>query len=105
MQGDRERLEPEFRGEAEFAEAEEIFVQVLGKVAADELLAAVLEGAGAVGASLFAERGSLEASVSTQSHASVAEEWAPTNKSARCAFILSCTTPSFVANLSTSSRT
>jgi hypothetical protein len=54
-----EAFEAEFVGEPELAEAEEVFVEVFGEVAADELLAAVVEGADAVGACVVAEGGAL----------------------------------------------
>ena len=54
MQGDREGFEAEFFCQSEFAEAEEVFVEVFGEVAADELVAAVVEGADAVCACVVA---------------------------------------------------
>lgn len=48
MQRHGERFEAEFVGETELAEAEEVFAQVFGEVAADKLLGAVVEGADAV---------------------------------------------------------
>lgn len=59
VERDAEGFEAEFVGEPEFAEAEEVFVEVFGKVAADELLAAVIEGADAVCACVVAEGGAL----------------------------------------------
>ena len=54
-----ETLEAEFVCETEFAKAEEVFVEVFGEVAADELFAAVVEGTDAVCACVVAESRSL----------------------------------------------
>lgn len=59
MQGHAHALETQLLGQAELAEAEEVFVEVFGEVAANELLAAVVEGAYAVCASVVAQCGSL----------------------------------------------
>ena len=54
-----ETLEAEFVCQTELAKAEEVFVEVFGKVAADELFAAVVEGTDAVCACVVAEGRSL----------------------------------------------
>jgi len=104
VQGHTEALESEFVGEAELAEAEEVFVEVFGEVATDELLAAVVEGADAVCACVVAESGTLFVCKSRCLRESEICS-SLTKRSARCAFILSCTTLNFVVNLSTSSLT
>ena len=102
MKGYAEGFQSVFFGQTQFAEAEEVFVEVFGKVAADELFAAVVEGANAVCACVVAECWPLEG---VSKHSVRVHIAMLTNKSARCDFILSCTTPSFVPNLSTSSLT
>jgi hypothetical protein len=104
VQGHGEGFEAELCGEAEFAEAEKVFVEVFGEVAADELLAAVVEGADAVCACVVAEGGSLGC-VSDGIPGKLIARGSLTSRSAKCAFILSCTTSSFVVSLSTSSLT
>ena len=59
-----EGLQAEFVCEAELFEAEEVFVNVFGKVAADELFAAVVECADAVCTDGFSESGALKRSAS-----------------------------------------
>ena len=59
VQRHAETLEAEFVCQTEFAEAEEVFIEVFGKVAADELLAAVVEGTDAVCACVVAKSRSL----------------------------------------------
>ena len=59
MQRHTEALEAKLVRQAEFTETEEIFVEVLGKVTADELLAAVVEGANAICSCVVAECRSL----------------------------------------------
>ena len=59
MQWDTEILEAELVGEPKFAETEEILVEVFGEVAANELFAAVVEGADAVCTGVVAEGGAL----------------------------------------------
>jgi hypothetical protein len=59
VQGHAETLEAEFVCQTEFAEAEEVFVEVFGEVATDELLAAVVEGTDAVCARVVAKSRSL----------------------------------------------
>ena len=54
VEGHAESFQPQFFGQPEFAEAEEVFVEVFGEVAADKLLAAVVEGAYAVRAGVVA---------------------------------------------------
>jgi hypothetical protein len=102
VERDAEGFEPVFFCQAQFAEAEEVLVEVFGEVTADELFAAVVEGADAVCAGVVAERRPLEG---VSEHGVRVHIAMLTNKSARCDFILSCTTPSFVPNLSTSSFT
>lgn len=64
VERDGEGFQTELFGQPEFAEAEEVFVQVFGKVATDELLATVVEGADAVCACVIAEGGTLGISIS-----------------------------------------
>jgi hypothetical protein len=59
MQRHTKTFETKFVGQTEFAEAEEVLVEVFGKVAADELFAPVVEGADAVCACVVAEGRSL----------------------------------------------
>ncbi|KAG7106858.1 hypothetical protein HYQ44_013836 [Verticillium longisporum] len=56
MQGNRKHIESEFLIQAKRLEAEEVLAKILGKVSADELLAAVVESAHAILAGLLAER-------------------------------------------------
>ena len=97
-----EGFETVFFRQAKFAETEEVLVEVFSEVAADELFAAVVEGASAVCACMVAKCRPLEG---VSKNSLVMHIAMLTNKSARCDFILSCTTPSFVPNLSTSSLT
>ena len=48
MQRHAERLEPKLFGQSKFFEAEKVFVNVLGKVTTDELLASIMEGTDAI---------------------------------------------------------
>ena len=54
-----ETLEAEFVCQTELAKAKEVFVEIFGKVATDELFAAVVEGTDAVCACVVAESRSL----------------------------------------------
>lgn len=55
MKRDGEVLKPELVRQAEFAEAEEVFAELFGEVAADKLVAAVIESADAVLACVVAK--------------------------------------------------
>ena len=59
VQRHTETLEAEFVCQTEFAKAEEVFVEVFGKVTADELFAAVVEGTDTVCACVVAKGRSL----------------------------------------------
>lgn len=59
MQGHAETFETELVGQTELTESKEVFAEVFGKVAADELLAAVVEGTDAVCACVVAKGRSL----------------------------------------------
>ena len=59
MQGYAETFQAELVCQTEFTEAEEVFVQVFGKVSTDELLASIVEGADAVCACVIAKGRSL----------------------------------------------
>jgi hypothetical protein len=59
MQGHAETFQPELVGQTEFTEAEEVLVEVFGKVTTDELLASIIEGADAVCACVIAKGRSL----------------------------------------------
>jgi tRNA U34 5-carboxymethylaminomethyl modifying GTPase MnmE/TrmE len=59
MQGHAEAFETEFVCQTEFTEAKEVLAEVFGKVAADELLTSIVEGTGAVCASVVAKGRSL----------------------------------------------
>jgi hypothetical protein len=59
MQGHAETFQAELVGQTEFTEAEEVFVEVFGKVTTDELLASIVEGTDAVCASMIAKGRSL----------------------------------------------
>lgn len=59
MQGNAKAFEAEFVCETELTEAEEVFVKVLSKVAADELFASIVEGSNAIGSCMVAKCRSL----------------------------------------------
>jgi hypothetical protein len=59
MEGHAEAFQAEFVGEAKLAEAEEVFAEVFGEVAADELLGTVVEGADTICTCVFAKGGTL----------------------------------------------
>ena len=59
MKRDTERRKAEFFIQAKLLEAEEVFVHFLGKVPADELLAAIVESTGTICASIGIEGGTL----------------------------------------------
>lgn len=54
MQRHAERLEAEFFGKTELTEPEEVFVKVFSEVAANELLAAIVEGTDSICTSVIA---------------------------------------------------
>jgi hypothetical protein len=66
MQGDGQTFQTEFVGETELAKAEEVFAEVFGEIAANELLGAVVESTGTVGACVIAESGTLEEMLAKQ---------------------------------------
>ena len=102
MKRHTKRLQAQLVRKTKFAEAEEVFVEVFSEVAADELLAAVIEGADAVCTCMVAQSRSLKEISELRAVPCLVVH---TNRSARCDFILSCTTPSLVLSLSTSSFT
>lgn len=61
MEGHRECLETQLGRKTKLAEAKEVFVKILSKVAADELFAAIVEGSNAIGTGMIAQSRSLRA--------------------------------------------